>query len=204
MDEPVRLLIFDLGGVLVTRAPERMIQEFAAASRRPVEEVAQLITDPAMQAFELGRMTSADFFEYVRGRLGLPWDFQQFTAAWNGMLNEDRTATALLAPLRRRYRLGVLSNTNPLHAAHIRSAWPAFGHIQHWTMSYEVGLMKPDARIYRHAIERAGVRANEAVYIDDVAEFAEAGRQAGLTAIHLAPGRSLERELRAIGIETAG
>jgi putative hydrolase of the HAD superfamily len=197
-----RLVIFDLGGVLVTRAPERMIEEFAAAAGRPPMEVARMIADPAMQAFEMGRMSPVECFDHVRRQLGLPWDFARFTEAWNGMLGEDRAATALLAPLRRRYQLSVLSNTNPLHDAHIRSRWPAFGQIQRWTVSYEVGMMKPDPRIYAQALEQAGVRAAEAVYVDDVEEFVEAGRRVGLTAIHRTPESSLERQLQAAGIET--
>src|SRR5262245_56249570 len=54
---------------------------------------------------------------------------------------------------------------------------------------YEVGVEKPDPRIFRLALERAGVRAEEAVYVGDLYSVDVLGaRAAGLSAVLLDPG----------------
>ena len=66
--------------------------------------------------------------------------------------------------------------------------------------SCEVGLRKPDPRIYLLALERAGVRPEQAVYVDDRPELVDAGRSVGLTAIRFENSRQLEQDLQAIGL----
>lgn len=51
--------------------------------------------------------------------------------------------------------------------------------------SDEAGMMKPDPRIYRMALERAGVTAAESLFVDDTPEEADGARAIGMTAFHL-------------------
>jgi len=51
-------------------------------------------------------------------------------------------------------------------------------------ISAEEGVMKPDLRIYRLALERLGVAAEQAVFVDDFAENVAAARWAGMHAVH--------------------
>ena len=37
-----------------------------------------------------------------------------------------------------------------------------------WILSYEVGVMKPDPEIFRIALLKAGVGADETIFIDDI------------------------------------
>ncbi len=196
-----QLIIFDLGGVLIERHPERLIEQVVKASGRSRQEVEAVANDPKLvEQFELGRMTPSEVFADVKRRLGLPWDFDQFAQAWNGILSYNPQLTSLLERLRSHYTLAVLSNTNALHDAHIRRSWPVFERIHHWVASWEVGFRKPEPQIYELVLERANVRPQAAVYIDDVKEFVDAGRRVGLTGIHLADGLVLEHELRAVGL----
>ena len=48
-----------------------------------------------------------------------------------------------------------------------------------------LGIRKPDPRAYAAVIDRLGIDAGECVFIDDFAPMAEAGRAAGMHAIHL-------------------
>jgi HAD superfamily hydrolase (TIGR01509 family) len=49
--------------------------------------------------------------------------------------------------------------------------------------SHEVGMSKPDPRIYALASERLGVQPGEMVFLDDVPLMVDAARQAGLQAV---------------------
>lgn len=63
----------------------------------------------------------------------------------------------------------------------------------HMVISAEVGLVKPDARIYRLALEEMHARAEESVFLDDVQANIEGARSVGMLGIHFThPERSLD------------
>ncbi len=66
--------------------------------------------------------------------------------------------------------------------------------------SYRVGASKPDPLIYREALKACKVRAEEAVYIDDVAAYAEAAQRLGMTGIVFQSSEQLQSNLRELGI----
>jgi putative hydrolase of the HAD superfamily len=49
--------------------------------------------------------------------------------------------------------------------------------------SHEVGMKKPDSRIYQLLCERLGVETWEVVFLDDVPQAIEAARQVGIHGI---------------------
>jgi HAD superfamily hydrolase (TIGR01509 family) len=62
-------------------------------------------------------------------------------------------------------------------------------------ISAEVGLAKPDPRIYQLALERLGVDPPEAVFVDDFLRNVEAARAAGLHAVHFKGPEQARAEL---------
>src|SRR5205807_8029099 len=67
-------------------------------------------------------------------------------------------------------------------------------------VSGEVGLIKPDPRIFALLIERFGVEPQRAVYIDDVEANVAAARPFGIHAIHFTTPARLREELVALGL----
>jgi len=67
--------------------------------------------------------------------------------------------------------------------------------------SYRVGASKPDPLIYREALKACNVRAEEALYIDDVSAYADAARRLGMTGIVFQSPEQLRSDLRSLGIQ---
>ena len=63
-------------------------------------------------------------------------------------------------------------------------------------ISAEVGIMKPDPRIFQYALEQLDVAPAEAVFVDDVIENVEAARAFGMHAIHFTTPRQAISELK--------
>jgi 2-haloacid dehalogenase len=61
-------------------------------------------------------------------------------------------------------------------------------------------LVKPDAAIYRLALDRFGLRAEEAVFIDDNEANIAGAAAVGLHALHFTGEPKLRGELRALGL----
>jgi 2-haloacid dehalogenase len=62
------------------------------------------------------------------------------------------------------------------------------------------GVMKPDLRIFRILLDRYGVAAESAVFIDDVARNAAAASAVGIHGIHFRSPEQLRRELVTLGM----
>jgi len=85
-------------------------------------------------------------------------------------------------------RTAVISNSNGT-IADILAELGLARHVEFVIDSSTVGVEKPDPRIFRLALERAGVAAHESVYVGDLYSIDVVGaRAAGLRAILLDPG----------------
>jgi len=123
----------------------------------PVTEItARLRSTDLVQRFETGRIAAEPFVAELSGLLGLKTTYGEFCDLWTSVFFEDTLVPeSLIAGLRGRHRLLVLSNTNPIHFSMLRERYGVFRHFDSFVLSYEVGALKPDAEIYREAIERA-------------------------------------------------
>lgn len=198
----VKLIMFDLGGVLVQIAPEKFLTKVAQATGKSMDSIKPSLEDcKLIEALETGQLNPRKFYEQVKERTGVTWSYEQFVKAWNSIIvDENLETTWVLERLKSRYKLLVLTNTDPIHDTYIRSMWPVFTAIPNWVASYVVGFRKPDPRIYELALAEADVQPAETVYIDDLAEHIETARHLGIPAIHFIDGLEVERELHALGV----
>ena len=201
MAPATKLIIFDLGNVLIPLRTERLIEALKRDSQRPQDELRALIhAVELVDPLERGQLSLEQFFAQIKKQLALTWEFEQFLPLWNDILVENATVGDLLGRLRPRYQLAAITNIDVVHEAYILNTWPAFRQIHHWVASCQVGLRKPQPEIYRLALERAGVAPSAAVYLDDRADFIEAAGRLGIRGVQVThPSRVLEH-LRELGI----
>ena len=67
-------------------------------------------------------------------------------------------------------------------------------------VSGEVGIIKPDPRIFELLLERFAIDPKRAVYIDDVAANVDAARPFGIHTIHFTTPTTLRAELADLGL----
>jgi glucose-1-phosphatase len=193
-----KALIFDLGRVLVYFDFARAYSTLEAFCSLPASEMPKrLFTTDLVQRLETGRIEPREFHARFAELLGLDLDYPRFCEIWTSIFTHELLPEPLLSGLAERYRLVLLSNTNPIHFEMIRGAYPHLRHFHDLVLSYEVGALKPDAAIYRAAIERAGCEPQDCFYTDDIPEFVEGGRRLGIDAVQFESREQLEGELRA-------
>jgi glucose-1-phosphatase len=204
----IRGIIFDIGRVLV-RVDIRRVQVGLAKglSLTPEELWSAIEKDPRWPDWQEGRMSACDWHLNLCSRLGMTMEFEQFTNVWNSTLDpEPILSSQLFESLSKKRRLGLLSNTDPIHVAKLESTYDFFRFFPPATRTYScsVGASKPDPLIYQAALKACKVRAQETVYIDDILAYVEAARRLGMSGIHFQSPEQLLRNLRALGIEEAG
>jgi 2-haloacid dehalogenase len=121
---------------------------------------------------------------------------------WETMLRDEIPGSvAILRDLRSKgHRLHALTNWSAETFPIARRRFEFLQWFEHIVVSGEVGLAKPDPRIFGLAIERCALDPGRTVFIDDSPRNVEAGRNAGLHALHFTdPGR-LRLDLTQLGM----
>lgn len=198
-----RAIIFDIGRVLIRVDISRAMGGLASGLTLTPQEVWSAIEkDPHWLDWQEGRISPRDWHLHLTKRLGASLTFEEFSEVWNRALDPKPIhSEAFLEKLSKNYRLALLSNTDPIHMSHEEARFPFFRFFPVRIYSYQVGASKPDPIIYRQALQACKVRAEEAVYIDDVAAYAEAARRLGMTGIVFQSPEQLQTDLRNLGIQ---
>jgi FMN phosphatase YigB (HAD superfamily) len=198
----IKTVIFDLGKVIVPFDFSRGYRAMSALSDHSPEEIrARIVSTDLVRRFESGHVEAEAFVEQLCGILEAPIGYDQFCEAWSSIfLPETLIPDKLLEAISQRYRLLLLSNTNALHFRMIRKNYPLLRHFDDYVLSYEVGAMKPEARIYEEAIARAQCAPQECFFTDDIAEYVAGARRAGIDAVQFHSAAQIERELLERGV----
>lgn len=87
-----------------------------------------------------------------------------------------------IGKLHKRYKTGILSNTGGLFWRYFDREEMA-KYFDDVLLSYEVGIVKPDPRIFELAAERLGVGSDECVFVDDSEENVKVAEGCGMKGV---------------------
>ena len=183
----------DFGGVLTAPVAETLGSFCARIGVDPPDLVgamrtvaARYGTDDVMEPLDTPMVAAADWaleVEQVLAEHGVDVHLDDFAAHWFAGRPANAELVEYLEQLRREgLFVGMLSNMVPAFEPH----WPLMVARQlfdDFVFSYQVGMRKPDVRIYQLAAGRAGARPEDCVLIDDLPENCAGAREAGWSAI---------------------
>lgn len=172
-------------GFGVRVAPERFVETFIPVFKETTRIYAQ--TSAASDALDVAmwRDITRRIYDRIPELSALPFDgwfdalYRRFGSSEVWRFYED--VESVLLDLRARgLRIGVISNWD----TRLRAISEGLGLtrlIDFLVISAEAGVRKPDPRIFRLALDQAGVRPEEAIHVGDLPEEdVEGARRAGL------------------------
>lgn len=185
----IRNVIFDFGGVLVDLDNKGL--------RRRFEPLFGPLESPRNQALfgrhQRGEIGAAAFRQALRARLGKrKLSDRQIDRIWGTQIGAVacRKLELIRALRAKGFRTYALSTTDPIHAELIKKRFgrcfprvegDIFAHLfDKAYLTFELGLLKPDPRIYRKVLAGAGIKANETLFIDDSMKNVLGAQRAGL------------------------
>jgi epoxide hydrolase-like predicted phosphatase len=181
----VRAVVFDIGGVLEINPPLGFVEKWEDRLGLDRGEIADRL-GPVFGAGNTGAMTEAEVHRRIGQLLALDSSrVDGFMAdLWTEYLGTLNTELAeYFAGLRPAYLTGIISNSFVGAREREQQAY-GFGQMTDVIIySHEVGISKPDPRIYRLACDRLGVRPEEVIFLDDVDANVDAARDLGMQAI---------------------
>jgi HAD superfamily hydrolase (TIGR01509 family) len=181
----IRAVIFDFGGVLVRMVDDRPRLRLAKQLGVPLSRIDDLVffSDSSVKASR-GEISVVMHWEAVRKALGIqPEDMPDFLEQYWSADDVNWKLLDTIRNLHPHYKVGLLSNAwNDLRQT-LHERWNIDGLFDEMIISAEVGMVKPDPRIFHLTVERLHVQPAEAIFIDDIAENVEAARKEGLITI---------------------
>ena len=181
------LYIFDLGNVIVDIDFNRVLGAWSDFSRVPLAMLKQnFAMGEAFHQHERGEISDEAFAEAMCHEMDLPLSYEQFSHGWQAVFVAIRPDVVdIMHKLREQgHRVVVLSNTNRLHTTFWPEEYPEIrAAADKIYLSQEMGMRKPEARIYQAVLQAEGFSAADAVFFDDNADNIEGANQLGITSI---------------------
>lgn len=199
----LRAIIFDIGRVLVRVDLGRAMRGLAGnTTLSPAELWSVIEKDPHWSDWQEGRIQPRDWCLRLNSRLGGQVSFEKFREMWNAALDPEPVfEDSFFERVGRRHRLALVSNTDPIHVAHMEANYTFFQYFRGRIYSCRVGASKPNPLIYRAALEACRVSAGQALFIDDVPAFVEGARRLGMEGLVFESPEKLRVDLQDLGIE---
>lgn len=185
---PIRAVIFDVGTVLVHEEPvERLLEQWHARSGICLERLADAVESIDPVDLAEGRVTERHMADELARRFGLTsgqvdvW-MADFWDWYCGTSNEMVRGYA--RSLRPTYQTAILSNSCDGARREEERRLAFHEDFDPIVYSHEVGLAKPDPRVFEYVLTALGCTAREVAYVDDRIENVEAASALGIRAMH--------------------
>jgi 2-haloacid dehalogenase len=200
---PRRVVVFDLGGVLIDWNPRNLYRKLFAGDDAAMEAFLENVcTTEWNERQDAGRTFAEAVAELMPRHADKRELIEAFGARFGEMIpGAIAGSVEILGELK---RCGVpvygISNWSAETFPPQRERFPFLSWLDGLVISGNEGVIKPDPRIFRILLDRYAIAPEAAVFVDDVARNAAAAATLGLHGIHFRAPEQLRRELVALGL----
>ncbi len=171
----IKNILFDLGGVLIDLDRSKSVDAF---KKLGFDNIDDFLGDYGQKgpflALEEGKFTEAEFYNAVREHIPNASDKEIADAFMQFLQGLPVEKLKMVRNLKEKgYRTMMLSNTNPVMFGPICETYfkqeglDINAYFDDIFLSYELGCIKPDEKIYKRLIEKSGINPSETLFIDD-------------------------------------
>ena len=200
-----KTFFIDIGQVLVGLDYPSLLKHIQSLSPLSLEQISQhLTTNPDIWSYEAGQLSTEAFLGRLSRTLKINTSSQALKEAWGSLFPPGSLISSpLFDELGKKYQLVALSNTNEMHFDYLRRTHPLVNKFDDYVLSYQVGSLKPDPRIFKAALSKVGRSPKEVIFIDDRIENIRAAEKLGIRGILFVEERQLKQRLRNLGLLAA-
>ena len=196
-DKKYSVIVSDLGNVILPFDYNIAINKFEKIEKGLGEQFNNFVKSnyKSHRENERGDITSGEFIRIMVRALDYKVSEEEFCNIYSKIFIVNEPLVSLLAELHKKYKLVLLSNTNKVHRDY---GWGDLLFLQYFDkliLSYEVHAVKPEPEIFKAVEEFTQVSPENHLFIDDIAEYAEAAKKMGWDAIQYINFNQLSEEL---------
>ncbi len=202
MAAPIAGLFLDIGGVLLTNG-------WGRGSRRKAAQVFGLEFDEMDErhhltfgAYEEGKITLDEYLDRVVFESPRPFSREAFKEFMLGESRADHDMLALMEDIKRRHgvKIAVVSNEGRELTVHRVEKFGLKRFVDFFVVSCFIHIRKPDADVFRIALDIAQIPAGNILYVDDRSMFVEVAAGMGINGIHHTDYRTTREKLLEHGL----
>jgi epoxide hydrolase-like predicted phosphatase len=196
----IKAIYFDIGGVLVRTVNRASRNRLAVRLGMTAEALEELVfSGENGRKAQRGEITAEQQWAYVCQQINWPpMKWRDLEAKFFAGDRLDIELVGYIRSLHGRYKTGVISNALSDVRAAIDNKWHMADAFDAITISAEVGVMKPDARIFQIALQSLGLQPAEAVFVDDFLHNVEGARAVGMHAIQFRSPEQVRLDIEAM------
>jgi putative hydrolase of the HAD superfamily len=194
-------IIFDLGGVVVTWVPEKLVQNFTDDLKIQDILLSKLIRHPDWLELDRGSILLSEAVKRCAVRTGLsPEYITQFMESVPPYLIPKAETIELMDSLKKKgHRLFCLSNMHAASIKYLEKTYSFLNIFEGIVVSCRVNMVKPDPRIFKHLLSTYHFEPAQTVFIDDSAANIEAAENMGIKTILFKDAAQCLKTLESIG-----
>jgi HAD superfamily hydrolase (TIGR01509 family) len=197
----IRVLVFDVGGVLVQLSGVDTMLEWLGRRITTDELWRRWLQSAPVRQFETGRIDANEFAAGVTSEFGLPVEPQQFLDAFIAWPTGLYPGTLeMLARIPRSYHRAILSNSNALHWPRVLNDMLLGCAFDSHFVSHLTGRIKPDSDAFEHVVNSLGCMPDQVLFLDDNLLNVKAAQNHGMHAIRVQGAAEAQHALEALGI----
>ena len=200
---PFDTILFDLGAVLIDWNPRYLYRPLFNGDEDAMERfLAEIVPGSWNHDIDAGKSFDQAVAECAAAHPHHADKIALWRDGWEKMLRDEISGSVeILAELRNKgHRLHALTNWSAETFPIARRRFEFLKWFEDIVVSGEVGLAKPDPRIFALTIERCRLEPARTLFIDDSLRNVEAGRDAGLRALHFRDPHQLRADLTRLGM----
>lgn len=204
--ERIKNIVFDFGGVIVNFSREAAVKKFEEIGVANANELLDAYHQKgAFLQVEDGTINAEEFRIILSELAGKELSYEQVKEGWLGfMLDVPQYRLEYLLELRKKYKLYILSNTNPYVMSWARSndftiaGRPLDDYFDKIYTSYELKAVKPGKTIFELMIKDADMLPGETLFVDDGPANIKMAKELGMMTFQPINGEDWRDDLTAL------
>jgi len=194
-----KLILFDLGGVVVRWVGIQALSELTGLSTAQVGEIFK--RSEIGNRFERGLCSNAEFVSEFREKFALEGSDDDLIRLWNSWVQEPYDGVLdAIKTLKKTHRVACLSNTNDPHWEHLKTYVDLDGLFEPAYASHNIHEAKPDRSCFEYVIGDLKIDPEQILFLDDTQANIDAAKRAGMQAHIVNPEFGALPVLQSLGL----
>lgn len=179
----MKTIFFDWAGVVASDTGEDFLHDLLAKTGATDEQISDIFKK-YMSQFTRGKISEQGFWNILRTdySLTIPDSISGEFASWSGLIANDKILSLIKSLKTKEFKIALLTNVfEPTYRMIEKAGY--YNYFDVVIASFKVGYGKPDKEIYEIALDMAGAKAEESLFIDDRQAFLDPAKAIGFTTI---------------------
>ncbi len=196
-----KIIVFDLGGVLVVDGVYPMQSHLAKKFSLNYSKVKKFTINGFKQMFE-GRYSELSFWKKFDKEFDVKTNPKILEKRLNNYYKINAQTKNLIKKLRRNgYKIGFLSNSVREIVRYLEKKYKISKLFDFGIYSHNVKTRKPKAKIFKLLLKKIGAKPDEIIFIDDNSSYLKGARKLGIKTVRYVSTKQLADDLKKSGVQ---